>query len=576
MYSHSTAALLIASLPVAAQSWPTFYSAYEDGLAAQTRGDHAMAVRAFARAASLNSSPGRRVRTYGMNFLPTYYPYLRLAESAIAVGDLESAETALKQSASLGVEPQEERAALSGKVRVIKEARNRVASEPGESPNLNRASDKEPAKLSAPPSNAPVQSGGVPHPVPNLSQPSTDLVKPLSIPLAEVPVTKSSRNDANPLGKPVPSEPPSVVSATALKTPSPDAPVPVVADSNRMPGTRARWIWLSGSGVMLALAGAFALRRKRKVAAVPTTLVLGSGSQTLGVPFSDPDARNIEIARDPNLGRIYGPYLPIEVLGQGGCATTYFGHHPETGEEVAIKVPHRHLLQDSDFKARFHREASLGALLHHPRIVPILDPGPTEGDPWLAMPFIRGLTLDQYLAKKGPLEVSEAIGIACDISEAIGFAHSKGIVHRDLKPANVMMTGAGAIVMDFGIARVLDGAMTVSTMFLGTPLYSAPECVLTPRVGPPADRYALGIMLFEFLAGEPPFNGESPFQILEAQRSQPLPDLPAHCGTVPPRLLRLIQRLCAKSPEERPEDGETSIILNELRLEHPRVPPVIE
>ena len=112
-------------------------------------------------------------------------------------------------------------------------------------------------------------------------------------------------------------------------------------------------------------------------------------------------------------------------------------------------------------------------------------------------------------------------------------------------------------------------------MFLGTPLYSAPECVVTPRVGPPADRYALGIMLFEFLAGSPPFNGESPFQILEAQRSQPLPDLPTHASRVPPRLVRLIQRLCAKLPEERPEDGETSIILNELKKEFPRVPPVI-
>jgi serine/threonine protein kinase len=131
------------------------------------------------------------------------------------------------------------------------------------------------------------------------------------------------------------------------------------------------------------------------------------------------------------------------------------------------------------------------------------------------------------------------------------------------------MTPDGAIVMDFGIARVLDVAMTVSTMFIGTPQYSAPECVMTTRVGPPADRYALGIMLFEFLAGRPPFTGESPFQILEAQRSAPLPDLALECPLVPPRLLRLIQRLCAKSPEERPEDGETRIILEELKKEYP-------
>jgi serine/threonine-protein kinase len=105
-------------------------------------------------------------------------------------------------------------------------------------------------------------------------------------------------------------------------------------------------------------------------------------------------------------------------------------------------------------------------------------------------------------------------------------------------------------------------------MFIGTPQYSAPECVITTRVGPPADRYALGIMLFEFLAGKPPFTGESPFQILEAQRSAPLPDLAAECPLVPVRLHRLIQRLCAKAPEERPEDGETRIILEELKKEH--------
>jgi serine/threonine-protein kinase len=191
------------------------------------------------------------------------------------------------------------------------------------------------------------------------------------------------------------------------------------------------------------------------------------------------------------------------------------------------------------------------------------------------MPFIHGMTLDLYLAQKGRLGVAEAISIACDINDAISFAHSKGIVHRDLKPGNVMMTADGAIVMDFGIARVLDVAMTVSTMFIGTPQYSAPECVITTRVGPPADRYALGIMLFEFLAGKPPFSGESPFQILEAQRSAPLPDLASECPQVPPRLLRLIQRLCAKAPDERPEDGETRIILEELKLQHPVAPPVL-
>ena len=269
--------------------------------------------------------------------------------------------------------------------------------------------------------------------------------------------------------------------------------------------------------------------------------------------------------KDSNIGRTFGPYVATRLLGQGGCATAYFGVHRESGLEVAIKVPHPHLLRDAEFKARFHREASLGSLLEHHKIVPILDPGPTEGDPWLAMKYIKGHTLDAHLAERMTLGIEEAIRIGADVAEAIAFAHSKGVVHRDLKPGNIMITPEGAIVMDFGIARVLDVSMTVNTMFIGTPLYSAPECVITPRVGPAADRYALGIILFEMLGGRTPFTGDSPFQILECQRSQPLPDLLALRPLVPPRLNRLIQRLCAKAPEDRPEDGEMVAILEELK-----------
>ena len=570
MFPRLIAATFLASLTLTAQSWPTFFSAYEDGLAAQSRGDHALAIRAFSRAASLNPRPGKGVRTYGLNYLPSYFPYLRLAESSLATGDLEAAEASLRQSASFGTEPQAEREALSGKVHALKESRTQVAP-PAQ---LLSSSEKAPEKVPQKPTSLPEPTGNPRNPDPVLPPVSATQAAPTpQLPRPNLSARPSPTLADQP-GKPSAEAQPAPMPSGTPTTPPSAGPSPVAALIPTPPaGNRARWVWLTGGGLLLALGGASALRRKKRPAPAPSTLVLGRDAMTIPLPL--PTAPDPASPLDPNLARAYGPYLPIEVLGQGGCATTYFGQHHLTGEEVAIKVPHRHLLQDGDFKARFHREASLGALLDHPRIVPILDPGPLEGDPWLAMPFIRGLTLDQYLTQKGPLGVPEAVSIACDIREAIGFAHSKGIVHRDLKPGNVMMTGAGAIVMDFGIARMLDGSMTVSTMFLGTPLYSAPECVVTPRVGPPADRYALGIMLFEFLAGKPPFNGESPFQILEAQRSQPLPDLPAHCEAVPPRLLRLIQRLCAKSPDERPEDGETSIILNDLRKEHPRVPPIL-
>jgi len=120
------------------------------------------------------------------------------------------------------------------------------------------------------------------------------------------------------------------------------------------------------------------------------------------------------------------------------------------------------------------------------------------------------------------------------------------------------------VVMDFGVARMLDASGTHSTMFVGTPAYAAPECLTEPQVGPPADRYALGLLLFEMLTGRPPFAGASTFQILEAQRAQPLPNLTALRPEIPPALVKLVQRLTAKNPAERPEDGETLAILRRL------------
>ena len=122
--------------------------------------------------------------------------------------------------------------------------------------------------------------------------------------------------------------------------------------------------------------------------------------------------------------------------------------------------------------------------------------------------------------------------------------------------------------MDLGIARVL-GSVKNTSMYIGTPTYSAPESIVNPSVGPPADRYALGIILFEMLAGHPPFQGESAFQVFEAHRFDPLPDLAALRPQVPPQLCRLLERLCEKAPEERPEDGETLRILADMKLAHP-------
>jgi outer membrane biosynthesis protein TonB len=554
----ATALFLTAAPCLLGQSWTTFYSAYEDGLAAQKQGDHAQAIRAFARAVSLEPNPGSRVKTYGLNFLPSYHPYLRIAESALALGDLTRADSALKDSVRFGKEPAGEREALLARLRQAQQAAAKPAPQPA--PVVSVPAQAQPPPVQAQP--AP------PQPVPSAPAPAS---APSVQPPRPVPIAVKSEKPP-----PAPAKPEPTVEKPAAATPAPSpvpvpaaaappvAAVPVSSSASRTP------LWI-GLGALALLAGTAALllgrtrgRRPRKPAQGTNPYQLDFESlegATMVSPKRDED--------DPNVNRAFGPYTTHKVLGRGGCATAYFGTHRETGAEVAIKVPHRHIAADDEFLARFRRESALGALLEHPRIVRIVDPGPREGDPWLAMHFVRGTTLESWLRTHPSLPIPQIIHIASDIAEAIAYAHTKGVVHRDLKPANIMIGETGAVVMDFGIARVLDTTMTSTTMFIGTPTYSAPESIVNPRVGPPADRYALGIILFEMLAGRPPFGGDTTFQILDAQRNQPLPDLSALRPDTPPRLLRLVQRLCAKHAEERPEDGETQTILAGLKVEFP-------
>lgn len=550
-----------------AQSQATWFAAYEDGLALQAKGQHAAALAAFQRAAALRPQPGNRVLTYGMNFLENYHPWLRIAQCALATGQLEVGQEALARSAQFAKEPAAERDRLQQKLLALKTP----------APALQPQTSSPPAP-SQPAPSSPSPTGG---------DPTLSRLPAAPPPLTGAPPSQAPGTVKESAPKEIPpsNRPPQPGTAQGVKvTPPPAGSAPVntapdtVGQLNteiQAPPQPQQRPWLRwGMGILgLILGGSLlawrARRRSKPTLQPPTTLAEDQDStQMLQSRGSTHDQEGTVALRrfQTQLGLMrVGGYTLQKVLGKGACGTTYMGIRDENGLEVAVKVPHPHMLEDPEFMARFRQEAALGARLVHPRIVRIIDPGPTEGTPWLAMELVRGQTLDAHLKERGPLPLAEALELGIQITEAIAYAHSQGVVHRDLKPANVMIGADGAQVLDFGIARLTEGVgMTATQVFIGTPIYASPESVTHSRVGPAADRYALACMLFEFVAGTPPFVGQTTFATLQMHLSSPFPNLAERVPGLPPRFLRLIERMADKRPEQRPEDGEVLTILREL------------
>ena len=268
------------------------------------------------------------------------------------------------------------------------------------------------------------------------------------------------------------------------------------------------------------------------------------------------------------LGRLLaGKYALIDAIGQGGMGAVYLGVQEPVGREVAVKVIRRLSGPGTDqLAARFAREARAIGHLSHDNLVTLYDYGEDEdGTLYLVMELLRGQSLRARLNKAGALEPSDAVFIACQVLAAIAEAHELGLVHRDLKPGNVILVPMKdgterAKVLDFGIAKSAMGADdTVETrqgIFLGTPRYMAPEQAMRSDIGPTADIYACGIMLFEMLTGGAPFAGETPFAVMTAHRTQEVPAFPAELG-IPPELEAAVRRALAKEPALRFPDAAT-------------------
>ncbi|MEP6990216.1 MAG: protein kinase [bacterium] len=201
-------------------------------------------------------------------------------------------------------------------------------------------------------------------------------------------------------------------------------------------------------------------------------------------------------------------------IGEGGMATVFLARDIRHDRPVAIKVLREDIAQQMGAD-RFLREIRTTATLNHPHIVPLHDSGEVDGIVYYVMPFIEGESLRERLDRDGQLPVGDAVRIACDIASALDYAHRHGFVHRDVKPANVLLHEGRALVADFGIALVLEGSggdlrLTQSGMSIGTPQYMSPEQALGEKhVTGRTDIFALGAMLYEMLAGEPPFTGDT-------------------------------------------------------------------
>ena len=218
---------------------------------------------------------------------------------------------------------------------------------------------------------------------------------------------------------------------------------------------------------------------------------------------------------DKYIGRLLdNRYEILEVIGSGGMAVVYKARCHRLNRLVAIKILKDDNLQDEDFRRRFHAESQAVAMLSHPNIVSIYDVSTSIMADYIVMELIEGITLKQYMEKKGTLNWKETLHFAMQIAKALEHAHSRGIVHRDIKPHNVMVLKNGSVkVMDFGIARMMSQGNTLTKEALGSVHYISPEQAKGGRVDSRSDLYSLGVVMYEMMAGRPPYDGDSPVSV---------------------------------------------------------------
>jgi serine/threonine-protein kinase len=249
-----------------------------------------------------------------------------------------------------------------------------------------------------------------------------------------------------------------------------------------------------------------------------------------------------------------GQYQIVREIGKGGNARIYLARDG-LGREVALKILHPELLV-SVAADRFLREIRLCSQLEHPHIARLIDSGERDWIVYYVMTFAEGPTLREHLAQVHKLSVGEAVRLADNLLDALDHAHGHGIVHRDVKPENVVMSAQGAVLLDFGIARAVAASgsdrLTRSGIAVGTSTCMSPEQITALKeIDRRSDIYSLGCVLFECLAGQPPFNHRNEAVVLQLHLTQPAPDLRTLRPDTPKELVEGVAKALEKAPESR-------------------------
>jgi eukaryotic-like serine/threonine-protein kinase len=257
---------------------------------------------------------------------------------------------------------------------------------------------------------------------------------------------------------------------------------------------------------------------------------------------------------------IAGRYELLRPLGSGGMAEVVAAHDRRLGRDVAIKLIRPEQLADPTSHERLLREARAAAALHHPHTVAVHDVGEDGGRPFIVMELVKGDTLQDRLRDGTRLSADETVAIGSAVLEALQTAHEHGLVHRDVKPSNVLLSDSGHIKLaDFGIAKALDttdAGLTTTGQVIGTPRYLAPEQAAGGPATPASDLYSLGAVLYECLAGRPPFDGPSALAVALAHQRASFPPLREVAPDVPGSVADTVERALSKDPQQRFADAD--------------------